>query len=84
MIDARSVALTAAFFFFATQSVVRLESVLVWPRSDMLFWAGDRPKKVSHFWAIRVYLDVVCRYYSLKLVLVILREANEWIEWLPK
>lgn len=21
------------------------------------FSAGDRPKKVSHFWAIRVYLD---------------------------
>ena len=33
------------------------QSQLVWPKSDLLFLGDLQPKKVSHFWAIRLSIQ---------------------------
>ena len=42
--------------------------LLVWPRSDLTFWVISRPKKVSHFWAIRVFTVILLGQRSKRFV----------------
>ena len=38
-------------------------------RSDLLFWAGDHQKKVSHFWATLTVYDVVLALIDLTVII---------------